>query len=110
MKRVRGQVGLIALELLEHEGPDPETEKQVNRWRKAERTRAAAWLVRKHRATIRRLGAFSVHVSGGKDAPTWFDWALVELRLRERSWQVEEKVGDDGGRRYVIRWVRRRSR
>jgi len=82
-----------------------ELQDEIKRVRKINGTRAAAWFVNRFRYQIRKHGIIVAHMPEGKDAPTWFRYALAELRSRD-SWTVCEWEGE-GSKRYEFVWTPR---
>lgn len=68
--------------------------------------KAAAWLVRRFRRSLRTFAAFRVEVPLGRERPRWFDLALAALRARPHVWRVVEvdRLGK-GGSRVSVHWL-----
>jgi hypothetical protein len=70
--------------------------------------RAAAWLVRRFRRSLKQFGVFFVEVDHGQAVPRWFRLAIATLRSPTHChvWKVfsVHRIGR-GGSRYVVRWL-----
>lgn len=67
--------------------------------------KAAAWLVKRFRRSLKQFGVFFVEVKRGQQVPRWFRLAVVTLRARPHVWTVlsVHRIGY-GGSRFVVKW------
>lgn len=70
---------------------------------RADGARAAAWLVWKHRAKLRRDGRVLFRIRADLDTPPWFRVAVEALRRRQR-WSVVVTT-QAAERSYDVRWL-----
>ena len=67
--------------------------------------RAASWLIWIARAKLHRAGAVDYHFRPGEKEPRYFLFAVAALRQRPRTWRVETRAAEDGGKDYRVTWL-----
>lgn len=71
--------------------------------------RASAWLIKKHRRSIRERGAFRFEAWRKQKIPDWFFYAIGFLRRRP-GWDVVETSERKGLMRvFIVKWKLRGS-
>jgi len=69
--------------------------------------KAAAWLVRRFRRSLKQFGVFFVEVNRGQQVPRWFRLAIASLRSPTHAhvWTVlsVHRIGY-GNSRFVVKW------
>ena len=70
----------------------------------ADGPKAAGWLVKRFKKSLKSTGSFEVTIPAGTPEPMWFRFALSVLRQRKKNWRIERYQQASSTLFYRIHW------